>query len=484
MPEGLLLAEQVGLLDAVADLSLLHADGGRDDNVSSALKLIQAGAIPAPRNLLPIAVVDESSLACVVCKPPDDQVGAEVVVRWFVTDVPAQHQAALLDSDAFDYLESIDQEIAARPAGLSRILDEIGPAYEQAYIKNEKRPRDFVVRPVRIACQNVIVALAAIAQDASFDGLSVVAWQTCEVPHVATHEGNRALAALTLADAFQNGGTMEIRFDRAARVAIDGKVVEYDGHPEKAVPASLRRFARTVGVSLGESDPGSISPAEARGLFLAITPMPEGLRSRVATAVESRGITPERLCFTLLSQTWREIELDFMLGCSDRAASILEGGADWRERSTRQVEMDFARNALMVGMLYRRLNGKDAAGAIDAPRVIEDASAGVRWKVLDEIGAVEFSGLPAGTNLPWLHGPPVQVDSPLTVFFRSHLSHAVAGQINKLQGVSGPVAVAVPLDADVPGNLVDAPLLRCPDRVADLDKQAEARLLTSRISRG
>src|SRR5262249_13859587 len=150
----------------------------------------------------------------------------------------------------------------------------------------------------------------------------------------------------------------------------------------------------------------SITPAQARELFLAITPMPPGLRSRVDHAVQQRGITPERLCFTLLSQIWREIELDFMLGCTDRAASILEGGADWRDRSARQAEMDVTRNALMAGMLFRRLNGRDAAGADTGPRVVEDASVGVAWNVLADRGAVEFSGLDADSRVPWTQGSP------------------------------------------------------------------------------
>jgi hypothetical protein len=112
-----------------------------------------------------------------------------------------------------------------------------------------------IVRPVRIACQNVIVGLAAIAQDSSFDGLSAVAWQTCEVAHVAANETNGALATSTRCDALQNGGTMEIRFDRKARVNLHGEDHFFDGHPGNAVPASLRRFGRVVGVELGVDDP-------------------------------------------------------------------------------------------------------------------------------------------------------------------------------------------------------------------------------------
>ena len=282
--------------------STRHSSGltARRDDFSGILETLEAGAVEPPPNLLPQAAVDERSIACVVCRPQTADEDFEPVVRRFLSDVARQHQAALLDVDAYQYLESIDYELAARPSGLKRILDEIGPAYAESHLKHEKRPRTFVLRPIRIACQNVIVGLAAVAQEASIDGLAVLAWQTCEVPHVATHEANRALAVITLCDAFQNGGTMEVRFDHPATLNVDGKKVRYAGHPEGAVPASLRRFARTVGVQLGAEEPASISPREARELFRAITPMPDELRERVDTAVASAGIKPERLYYSLL----------------------------------------------------------------------------------------------------------------------------------------------------------------------------------------
>jgi hypothetical protein len=484
VPTGLIAAAGTGLLSSVSDLTFVHDDESRPDTIASARAAMEGGFFEPPSNLLPIATVDEASLACVVCTDQWDALGQDLVVRWFLSDIDSRHQGALLDIDVYEYLESLDHEFAARPEGLSRVLDQIGPAYQESYLGHEKRPRDFVVRPIRIASQNVIVALGAIAQDSAFDGLSVVAWQTCEVPHVATHEANRALAALTLADAFQNGGTMEIRFDRTAKIIVDGAVDEFRGHPEGVIPASLRRFGRTVGVRVGVEDDAAISPSEARALFLAITPMPTGLRSRVLDAVEQQGITPERLCFTLLSQAWREIELDFMLACSNRTGSILEGGADWRARTARQAEMEIARAALMVGMLFRRLNGRDSAGALEGPRVIEDASVGVEWNVLGELGAIQFTGLDSHIELPWTRATEESASSDLTVFFRSQVTESLATRANEMQTSGIRTAVAVPLDAEVPAGLVSAPLLRCPDRLADLDKQSEARLLASRISRG
>lgn len=436
----------------------------------------------APDNLLPIAAVDERSLACVVCAPteyPEDD-GAGLVVRWHLEPV-ATHQAEVLDVGVVDYVSSLEEELAAREPGLKRVLDQIGPAYEASHLAHEKRPRDYVVRPVRIACQNVIVALGAIAQDSSFDGLSVVAWQTCEVPHVATHEANRALAALTLCDAFQNGGTMEIRFDREARVSVHSKPVRFQGHPEHAVPASLRRFGRTVGVVLGAEDPAAITPAEARELFLAITLMPADLRSRVDRAVERRGITPERMCFLLLSQVWREIELDFILATTARARSILDGGAPWTDRASRQAETQVCRGAVMTGMLFRRVNGSDAAAANEEVRIVEDRSKGVTWHIDEENGSVIYSGIDRSSPLPWARAK-AKTDQ-LTVFPRAAATAEVVASIRATQS-STLRAILVPSDVTVPGDTGDVIVLRCPERLADIDKDIERRLLSSRISRG
>ena len=445
---------------------------------AAALEIIAAAG--APPDLLPLAVIDDASVACVALNDRDGLRRGDVV-RYFRTEVPPNHQGARIDVDPQLYLESVERELAVRDRGLKRVLDYIGPAYEESYLSHEKRPRDFIVRPVRIACQNVIVGLAAIAQDSSFDGLSVIAWQTCEVPHVATHEGNRALAALTLCDAFQNGGTMEIPFDRKARIMRNGKSITYRGNPERAVPASLSRFGRSVGVVLGADDPASISPAEARALFLAITPMPPELRERVHHAVGKRGIPPERICFLLLSQVWREIEMDFLLATSVRMGSILSGGATWTDRASRQAEAEACRAALPTGMLYRRLNTTDAAvDDATSVRVVEDRNKGISWTVSAEDAAVTFHGLNPKEPIPWAVG--LSGADTLTVFPRSAATDDVLKSVDRSR-LPGLRAILLPEDAPGPRH-VNVATLRCPDRLADIDKSIEERLLKSRISRG
>lgn len=448
---------------------------------------------PMPQNLVPLLPLDDQSFACVVAAPlgRSDLSGAGMVVRWHLGVSGAEHQATVVDTDAGDYVRSVAEELRARPQGLARMLDEIGPAYELDFLEKAKRPRDFVIRPVRIACQNVIVGLAAFAHDSGIDGMSVVAWQTCEVPHVATHEGNRGLAALMLCDAYRSGGTMEIRFDRPARLSAEGvtqagKPVRvnkrYRGHPEMSVPASLRRYGRSVGVELGADDPAGISPTEARNLFQAVTPMPFDLKHRVEEAVSAGMVTPESLCFSLLAPVWRDIELDFILATSGRVASILSGGAEWTDRSARQAETEVCRAAVMLGMLFRRLNATDTAAADGSARLVEDVKVGVEWTILPRLGAVRFTQLQADCEVPWTRRRLV-VNDALTVFARAFVSEEVIAQALS-ETEAGLTALVVPNGAVTPSVPDPIVLMRCPDRLMDIDKTIESKLLQGRVSRG
>jgi len=209
------------------------------------------------------------------------------------------------------------------------------------------------------------------------------------------------------------------------------------------------------------------------------------LRDRVAEATRTSGVSPERICFTLLSQTWREIEIDFLLACSGRAASILEGGADWRARGGRQAEMESCRAALMAGMYYRRLNGRDSAGAgSDGVRVVEDVSAGVAWEVYPDAGAILFSGCDMSEGVPWLASGDLEIRPEIAVLPRSYVTNETAAQLEAIGAMGVPAALALPLDAPLPNAWRGLPVLRCPDRRADLDQVVEGKLLTSRISRG
>ena len=347
--------------------------------------------------------------------------------------------------------------------------------YHERFTNEQKTPKAKDLRPFQLACQNVIIAMAAMRYEAKIDAHEVHQWLTCEAAHVATNEGVRALSILMLCDAYQAGGTMEIDFSR---------------HPERNVPAALRRFGRTVGIELGrELADTSISPQEARQLFLAVTPMPGELRTRVDEAIDRGYISAESLCYSLASPIWRPIELDFLLACSARVPSILAGGAEVADRAARSSEMEACRAALITGTLLRRLDSKDAVAGdgTGSRRVFDDVAHGVRWSILPEYGAVYFENVPPG-DVPWLAGSSraeINQNGGLVMLPRPHLTLDdldVVEELRELYEREVPVVIAAPAGQRLAlGD--DVNLLRYPGDMSDLDKAALLKLRAARLAR-
>ena len=172
-----------------------HLGPGQSEDCPWALDALEGAATPAPPELIPFMPVDDRSFACVVCKNLDGPQPSDFgkVVRWHLDNIPEWGQRQVLDVGVQEYLDTMAEDLAAREQGL-RLIDTIIAKYDALRIIRI-RPRHYHERPIRIAVQNVIIGHAAIRHDDMFNGLSARVWQTCQVPHVAAHEGSRALAA-------------------------------------------------------------------------------------------------------------------------------------------------------------------------------------------------------------------------------------------------------------------------------------------------
>ncbi len=442
---------------------------GVANSLSWATGLLANSFHPFPPNYLPLLPVDDLSLACVACETDGDaDAGVWEVRRWHLGAVPPNHQGALLDTDLRAYVDGLAQEMRARPSGLAE-LKKVAERYQQEYVNKGARPRGSVLRPIQLACQNVIIGLAALRHDSVFDGLRVVVYLTCEAPHVGAHEGDRAMLGMMLCDAFQNGGTMEIRFG--------------DRRREETVPPAIARFGRTAGVPVGQEDPACISPAEARDLFMAVTPMPEELRMRCEELFDRGILSPERLCFTLMAGVFTAIELDYIVAVTGRAGSILRGGATAVTSGSGSAEIEVCRAALMVGMLQRFLDGQDAAGASStAVRVFEDGQQRISWSVLDSAAAVMIEG---AESVPWgFRSRDGDHADAIICVPRGLPIPADVGLVRELEEQYPGIAVALLVPADMAELLpAGTPVMTCPDRLVDLDADIERRLTSLRVGR-
>lgn len=465
--------------DGVLSGRLFDPRKGEDDptGLLFAISVLRDAVHAPPENLLPLMPVCENSFACAVCDrdiADENSREAYEVVRWHLGLVDERAQGELLDVDALSFLNSMAEELNDREAERKKV-DRTSERYYTEYVVKGRRPSVGQLRPVQLACQNVIIGLASLRHDPVFDGLRVEAYASCEAPHLATGEADRAMAGLLLCDAFQSGGTMEVRFGTTRK--------------EMHVPPALRRFARVRGLTLGANDHCSISPAEARELFLAVTPMSDELRVRTFEAFDGGIISPERFCYTLMAGVWSQIELGYFLATTARTASILVGGAGYTDRLTRSAEQEICRAALMSGMLLRRFENasddEDQASGVD---VIEDQRVGTEWAIRSEIGAVAYE-VQSGQPIPWTtkpygsedtsdhHGTLIVVPRGMPLSCDFELIHAL-----KEEMPDASVKLLVPADADL-GSFSEEMSLRCPWSLAELDQETRRRLDKLRIAR-
>lgn len=219
--------------------------------------------------------------------------------------------------------------------------------------------------------------------------------------------------------------------------------------------------------------------------------MPDELRARISRLIASGIVSAERLCYSLLAPIWPAIELDFLLATSSRVAAIIQGGASFEDQAARQPQLEVARAARLLGMYYKRLDGKDLAASKEASdkqdrgRVFEDASQGVEWQMLGDCGAVAFSNVPEGP-LPWQGkslAPVSATGGRVIVLPRPHPLPPDAAVVESLvRAHAAPVVVIAPLRTVVAG-LDQVPVFVGPDDMAALDSQVERNLLSSRLAR-
>lgn len=453
-----------------------------------AAEVLRSAIVPPPANILPLAQVCDLSLACVVCDRDidDPTFGSAIayeVVRWHLGRIAEDAQGEILDVDPLTYLDSLASELRSRDPA-RRAVDIAAKDYYQAYVLEEARPRSDVLRPVQLACQNVIVGLATLRHDPIFDGLRVESYATCEVAHLATGEADRAMAALLLCDAFQSGGTMEIRFGRSPDGVKPKDPSRPDRSPELPVPPALRRYARARGLALGQANRHSISPAEARDLFLLVTPMSDELRLQALTAFDSGRISPERLCYALMAGVWRDVEVAYLLATSRRATTILEGGSDPSDRIARSCEAESCRTALMLGLLLARIEQSGGGPGSASVNLVEDDRNSTSWAIRPDLGAVTMAFAP-GNAIPWRDDADLSGSAgALVVLARAVPDHTDVELAIRLR-VEEPealICLLVPEDADVTG-LSDIPILRCPQSLGLLDQAVRRKLDTMRNSR-
>lgn len=131
-PFSLDFARGIDWLGSVTEI--LIGVPGADVSLRDGYDLLASSAQPVPDDVVPIAIVDEGSVACVVDRE-DLPLPAGSVVRWHLDEVPEQFQSRLLDTSVVDYLESLERELGARAAGKDLMTEKVMPEYERGHLR-------------------------------------------------------------------------------------------------------------------------------------------------------------------------------------------------------------------------------------------------------------------------------------------------------------------------------------------------------------
>jgi len=277
------------------------------------------------------------------------------------------------------------------------------PAFSYNHKTGGQIPRSHMWRPYRFCVQDVILGITVIRHDQRHNRLEADVFLTAEIPEYKTDSGCRALALILLSDAYQSGGSMEIRFTHN----VEGGLV----------PAELCQMALTNGVELAHQAQGGITPKEAKNLYMALSDFNEEVRERILKLDEEGRLSAASVCYALHHGVWMSMEIDMIVKSSLFPDTILTGGFPAEACHLFQHDLFIARNAMMSGYLDRQLRRREHLGSPTAGGEeileLEDDEREVECEFVAEHGVLKFVNKEdTPMPVPWLDGASPVMEIP------------------------------------------------------------------------
>ena len=296
------------------DLSLIRAT--RDLRLQAAL----AGLYDV-KSLVPVERIGETSFVCLDTATPG--IGDECPVIRFT---PALREKAAVSESFADYLlqRTGAQDASEMASSRRRKADDWGrfeaavKAFDETHHwdhedEGGRLPAPKEWRPYRMAVQDVLLGAVVIRHNTAKNNLQVDCCIIDNLEEYADHEATRFVTLFLLCEAYQCGGTMEIEFTRE------------QGRKQHMVPGAIHALAQELDVQLASWGSGRISAAEARALFVALTPFPQAARESLALLTDEASLSRPQACFAVHHGDWTVDEMAWLLIAAVSPGSILSG---------------------------------------------------------------------------------------------------------------------------------------------------------------
>jgi hypothetical protein len=271
---------------------------------------------------------------------------------------------------------------------LRRTRDHINSNLEFEHGTERKTPRGNVYRPYRLTIADHIVAVLVLRASEAFRLCEIDVLITLKPKGLEPHAIVRAALLFALSDAVRNGGSMALQFTAACGPGIPTKVVE---------------AARDFKISLERGANGSVSPDEARRLYLHLCGLAAASQSRVFELSGRGFFSPERIGFLAASAVWPMPQLEMLLQACPHPELLLGSGVGPESRHLYALALAHGRAAVLGGLADRAIRYRDRtierAGSDDAIEGVTATLADARPSYANIPCVADYS------SLGYIHGP-------------------------------------------------------------------------------
>ena len=326
---------------ALLGLSRRNSDGSTTDREDAAdvLMLLRLSDPAFPADLLPIEILPERQLHCVV-------VGGHAQGKVVLMDLDRTNLRVAAAASVQDFVSQWQQDLHAMAAVVTEVL-----ARDESAEAVLLRPEEWSTR--RLCSQNVIAAVLQTRHNRDTNEHDVAVCATATLTSFAEGAATRWALTTILTEAHQAGGSLAVNFVRRSRRPEKGG---RGFHPvwisprRQYIPLQLAAWARAHGVTLQRRD-GRWDHETGERLLLAATRMPDSLRAHLSEV----DISPAAVCAAITTGNWPALDVEYVLQTCDDPLRLLAGRVDPADRLRYAADQQVVRNAMVLSALLRHL---------------------------------------------------------------------------------------------------------------------------------
>jgi hypothetical protein len=343
--------ETIGEIKAVGmpyKLLGLTEEKARRPTMASILAEIRMTNYNFPADLLPVEVLPERQIACVVLNGRDDP--PVVLID--------------LDDPEFSKPRKRKPEIAPKYSTFCQdwLADVKGMKTAGGFLRREEQkksrgeiPTDKAARPdewraYRFCSQDVLIGLPLVRFNREENITEIAAFPCADLSSFDASTPVRALLTLVLSDAYRSGGDLSLRFVATAN-AMNNKPVH--------VPSRILRFAWNNKINTKEMKFGELSADVAKRLYIRCLLCTDSFKALLER--NDIGLNAAAVCYSISNGLWDAVAAEYIARYASSPNRVFQGASTQIDSLKWQIDCTVASNAMALGLFVKKLSSLSSA---------------------------------------------------------------------------------------------------------------------------